>query len=213
MDNNSDAGLRSPYSIALAALAIVGWVMVAYFWSQVGDLREQMSGAVKSAEMARSGLAADLQNLQAANGALADVQKKADAAKAALADIEKSRAKAEGDAMALKGDAQTSADSLAKAKQALADAAKAAADATAAAAAKAQASAQELKAVEAKLAAQETKVQMFRERRGAETLQPFGHALFLHVSGKGDVGGHDGQHPLADQAAVKPAEVLFPLGH
>ena len=59
---------RRPVTLALAALAIVGWLLVSYFWSQAADVRVQMDDALRRAEPAREGIAADLQNLQKAAG-------------------------------------------------------------------------------------------------------------------------------------------------
>ena len=51
---------RRPTTLAMAALAIVGWLLVAYFWSQTGELRATMEDSLHRAEVARQGLAADL---------------------------------------------------------------------------------------------------------------------------------------------------------
>ena len=77
---------RRPTTLAMAALAIVGWLLVAYFWSQTGELRTAMDDSLHRAEVARQGLAADLQNLQKAAGTEAELKKKADDAAKSLAD-------------------------------------------------------------------------------------------------------------------------------
>ncbi len=88
---------RRPVSLALAALAIVGWLLVAFFWSQASDVRAQMDDALRRAEHAREGMAADLQNLQKAAGTAADLQKQAKDAQKALADAVASRASAQNE--------------------------------------------------------------------------------------------------------------------
>ena len=90
-----------PTSLMIAVLAIVGWILAAYLWTEVGDLRVQMVETLKAAEMARSGLAADFQNLQVANGELAAVRRKADAAKAELETASKAAAERDERAKAL----------------------------------------------------------------------------------------------------------------
>ena len=88
---------RRPVPLALAALAIVGWLLVSYFWSQAADLRTQMDDGLKRAELAREGLAADLQNLQKAAGNAADLDKQAKDAQAALAEAVSARAAAQNE--------------------------------------------------------------------------------------------------------------------
>jgi chromosome segregation ATPase len=88
---------RRPLPLALAALAIVGWLLVSYFWSQAADVRAQMDDALKRAELARQGLAADLQNLQKSAGNAADLDKQAKDAQAALAEAVSARAAAQNE--------------------------------------------------------------------------------------------------------------------
>lgn len=88
---------RRPVPLALAALAIVGWLIVGYFWSQIGDLRLQMEDGQRRAEVARQSLAADLQNLQKQAGMTAELKKQADAATKTLADSIAARASAQND--------------------------------------------------------------------------------------------------------------------
>ncbi len=88
---------RRPVPLALAALAIVGWLLVSYFWSQESDVRTQMDDALKRAELAREGMAADLQNLQKAAGTAADLDRQAKDAEKALADAVAARAAAQND--------------------------------------------------------------------------------------------------------------------
>ena len=88
---------RRPVPLALAALAIVGWLLVAYFWSQASDVRAQMDDSLRRAEHARESMAADLQNLQKAAGTAADLQKQAKDAQKALADAVEARASAQNE--------------------------------------------------------------------------------------------------------------------
>ncbi len=67
------------------------------FWSQGADLRTQMDDSLKRAELARQGLAADLQNLQKAAGNAADLDKQAKDAQAALAEAVSARAAAQNE--------------------------------------------------------------------------------------------------------------------
>src|SRR5208337_2660088 len=57
-----DAGdeFRRPVPIALAGLAIVGWALAAFLWSQDAQTRSQMTDSLNAAEKARESLAADL---------------------------------------------------------------------------------------------------------------------------------------------------------
>src|SRR5271169_4548128 len=97
MANDSSNDLTRPVPLALAALAVVGWLLVAYFWSQASDLRSQMEDGLRRAEVARQGLAADLQNLQKAAGTAADLKKQADASQKALTEAVSARASAQID--------------------------------------------------------------------------------------------------------------------
>jgi hypothetical protein len=58
---------RRPAPLALATVAIVGWLLVAYFSSRVSAVQSEMNEAVNRAEHAREGVAADLQDLQKAS--------------------------------------------------------------------------------------------------------------------------------------------------
>ena len=78
---------RRPVPLALAALAIVGWLLTAYFWSQVTDTRAQLEDGLRRAATARELLAADLQNLQKTAGTAAEAKKQAEDAQKALADV------------------------------------------------------------------------------------------------------------------------------
>ena len=84
-----------PVPLALAALAIVGWLLFAYYDSQASDARSQMEDGLRRAEVVRQGLAADLQNLQKAAGTAADLKKQSDDAQKALADAVSARTSAQ----------------------------------------------------------------------------------------------------------------------
>src|SRR5271163_5074491 len=86
-----------PLTLALAAVAVVGWLLVAYLWSQNSDLHTQLDDGLKRAEVARHGLAADLQNLQKSAGTAADLKKQADDAQKALTEAASARASAQSD--------------------------------------------------------------------------------------------------------------------
>jgi chromosome segregation ATPase len=88
---------RRPVPLALAALAIVGWLLVSYFWSQASEARAQMDDALKRAETARESMAADLQNLQKEAGTAAELQRQAKDAQNALAQAVAARASAQND--------------------------------------------------------------------------------------------------------------------
>lgn len=83
---------RRPAPLALAAVAIVGWLLVAYFSSRVSAVQSEMNEAVNRAEHAREGMTADLQDLQKASGDLAEVQNQAKEAKIALSKATAARA-------------------------------------------------------------------------------------------------------------------------
>ena len=88
---------RRPVPLALAAVAIIGWLLVAYFASEVSDVQNQMHDALARAEKARETMAADLQNLQKAAGDLADVQKQLNEARSALGEATAARNAAQND--------------------------------------------------------------------------------------------------------------------
>ncbi len=83
--------IRRPVPLALAAVAVIGWLLVAYFASQVSDVQNEMHDALGRAEKARETMAADLQNLQKASGSLADVEKQMNDAKDAIAEAAAAR--------------------------------------------------------------------------------------------------------------------------
>ena len=93
---------RRPAPLALAAVAIVGWVLVAYFSSRVSTVQSKMSDAINRAEHAREGMAADLQDLQKALGSLTEVQKQAEEAKIALSKATAARSASQNELTDLK---------------------------------------------------------------------------------------------------------------
>src|SRR5580704_6135820 len=88
---------RRPVPLALTAIAILGWLLVAYFSSQVAAVQGDMHDALNRAEHAREGMAADLQNLQKATGSLAEVQKQAEDAKISLSEATAARVAAQNE--------------------------------------------------------------------------------------------------------------------
>jgi hypothetical protein len=74
-----------PVALALAALAIVGWLLAAYYHWQAANVRSEMEDGLRRAEIAREGVAADLQDLEKAAGNAADLKKLSDEARKALA--------------------------------------------------------------------------------------------------------------------------------
>jgi septal ring factor EnvC (AmiA/AmiB activator) len=89
--------IRRPVPLALAAVAVIGWLLVAYFASQVSDVQSQLHDALGRAEKARETMAAELQNLQKSSGDLADVKTQLNDAKAALAEAKAARMAARSD--------------------------------------------------------------------------------------------------------------------
>ncbi len=86
-----------PVPFALAAVAVVGWLLAAFFWSQVSQTRTETTQSLRSAERAREALATDLQNLQKAAGTAADLKKQAADAEKALSDASAARASAQNE--------------------------------------------------------------------------------------------------------------------
>jgi chromosome segregation ATPase len=88
---------RRPVPLALASVAVIGWLLVAYFASQVSDVQNEMHDGLGRAEKASETMAADLQNLQRAAGNLADVERQVSDAKSALSEASVARAAAQSD--------------------------------------------------------------------------------------------------------------------
>src|SRR3984957_21069321 len=97
MAYNVSDDFRRPVPLALAAVAILGWLLVAYFSSQVSAVQGDMHDALNRAEHAREGMAADLQNLQKASGSFTEVQKQAEDAKIVLSEATAARALAQSE--------------------------------------------------------------------------------------------------------------------
>jgi chromosome segregation ATPase len=97
MAADSGGELRRPVPLALGALALIGWLIVAYFWTQVSQLQTDMANDRKAAEQARALIASELQNLQKSAGSTAELQKKADAARKDLAEAISARAAAQNE--------------------------------------------------------------------------------------------------------------------
>ena len=70
--------LRRPVSLALAGVAIIGWLLAGFLWTEASRTQSELSGSLNAAERARESLAADLQNLQKAAGTAADLKTQGD---------------------------------------------------------------------------------------------------------------------------------------
>ncbi len=94
-----DAGdeLRRPVSLALAGVAIIGWLLAAFLWTEASRSQAEMTESLKAAERARESLAADLQNLQKAAGTAADLKTQASEAEKALSEASAARASAQNE--------------------------------------------------------------------------------------------------------------------
>jgi chromosome segregation ATPase len=113
MSYDPGADFRRPIPLFFAAVAVVGWLLVLYYASQVSQAQNEMADELGRAEKARSSLAADFQNLQKASGSLADVNKQVADAKAALGAAVAARENAQRDLGAINKDI---ADARLKAK-------------------------------------------------------------------------------------------------
>ncbi len=94
-----DAGdeLRRPVSLALAGVAIIGWLLAAFLWTEASRSQSEMTESLNAAERARESLAADLQNLQKAAGTAADLKTQATEAEKALSEASAARASAQNE--------------------------------------------------------------------------------------------------------------------
>ena len=86
-----------PASLALMAIAAVGWLVAVYFWSQSVGLRAEGEEALRRAEVARQELVGELQTLQASVGSAADLRKKLDDGRKALDDAVAQRTSVQND--------------------------------------------------------------------------------------------------------------------
>ena len=97
MTDESDDQSRRPISLALAALAAVGWLAAGFIWWQGARAQSQVTEQLTNAERARESLASDLQNLEKTAGAAADLKKQAADAEKALSDASAARASAQNE--------------------------------------------------------------------------------------------------------------------
>jgi chromosome segregation ATPase len=84
-------------SLALAALAAVGWLAAGFIWWQGGQTQSYLTEQLATAERARHSVASDLQNLEKTAGAAADLKKQAADAEKALSDASNARASAQNE--------------------------------------------------------------------------------------------------------------------
>ena len=84
-------------SLALAALAAVGWLAAGFIWWQGGQTQSYLTEQLATAERARQSVASDLQNLEKTAGAAADLKKQAADAEKALSDASSARASAQNE--------------------------------------------------------------------------------------------------------------------
>src|ERR1700733_10610207 len=97
MADESDEQSRRPISLALAALAAVGWLAAVFVWWQGAQEQSYFTEQLTAAERARESLASDLQNLQKTAGAAADLKKQAADAEKAMSDASAARASAQNE--------------------------------------------------------------------------------------------------------------------
>ena len=97
MANESDEESRRPISLALAALAAVGWLTAAFVWWQGAQTQSRLTDQVTAAERARESLASDLQNLEKTAGGAAELKKQAADAEKALSEASAARASAQNE--------------------------------------------------------------------------------------------------------------------
>jgi hypothetical protein len=114
MDIDWKAEIRRPVTIALAIVAIVGWVAMIAVWSSESSLRASSDAQIAQLQTEHQQLADQLAAQQKASGTLVDLQHKAEAASAAAADAGRQHDAA---AAAL----TTTSAALATARQQLAD--------------------------------------------------------------------------------------------
>jgi chromosome segregation ATPase len=83
--------------LALAALAVVGWLAAGFMWWQDRQTQSSLTEQLAAAERARQSLSSDLQNLEKTAGAAADLKKQAADAEKALSDASTARASAQNE--------------------------------------------------------------------------------------------------------------------
>jgi chromosome segregation ATPase len=97
MADESDEPSRRAISMALTALAALGWLAAGLTWWQGSRSQSQLIAQLTATERARESLASDLQNLQKMVGAAADTKKQAADAEKALSDASAARASAQNE--------------------------------------------------------------------------------------------------------------------
>ncbi len=90
-------GWRRPVPLALAGVAIIGWLLAAFLWTEASRSQSELTESLNAAERARESLAADLQNLQKAAGTAADLKTQATEAEKALSEASAARASAQNE--------------------------------------------------------------------------------------------------------------------
>lgn len=89
--------LRRPVSLALAGVAIIGWLLAGFLWTEASRSQRQLTESLNAAEQARASLASDLQNLQKLAGTAAELKTQAASAEKALSDASAARASAQNE--------------------------------------------------------------------------------------------------------------------
>lgn len=97
MADESDEQSLRPILLALAALAVAGWLAAGFIWWQGSRARSNLTEQLTAAESARESVASDLQNLEKTAGAAAELKKQAADAEKALADASTARASAQNE--------------------------------------------------------------------------------------------------------------------
>jgi chromosome segregation ATPase len=97
MADESEERSARPLSLALAALAAVGWLAAGFAWWQGAQTQSSLTGQLTAAEQARASVASDLQNLEKTAGVAADLKKQAAGAEKALSDASAARASAQNE--------------------------------------------------------------------------------------------------------------------
>jgi chromosome segregation ATPase len=88
---------RKPALLAFAALAVIGWLLAGFLWTEAVQTESKMAGSLRAADKARENLEADLQNLQKSAGTAADLKFQATEAEKALSEAASARASAQNE--------------------------------------------------------------------------------------------------------------------
>ena len=94
---SAEEDFRRPVTLALTGVALIGWVLAAFLWSQASRIQDEMTASLHAAEKARESLAADLQNLQKSAGTAADLKVRWAEAEKALSEASAARASAQNE--------------------------------------------------------------------------------------------------------------------